>query len=74
MMLYVYKPRSEWHRRTDLTVDKIYNCEWNGEMVYSSDGIYYKLISDLGRNIEVHESHFITLENFRDGKLNDLGI
>lgn len=74
MMLYVYKPRSEWHRRTDLTIDKIYNCEWNGGMVYSSDGIYYKLISDLGRNIEVHASHFITLENFRDSKLNDLGI
>jgi hypothetical protein len=73
-MIYIYKPRSDWHRRFDLTPGEQYDCEWNGEMVYSSDGTYYKLISDLGKEIEVHETHFIRLDDFRQNKLNDLGI
>jgi hypothetical protein len=73
-MMHVYKPISEWHRRYDLTPEKIYDCEWNGEMVYSSDGAYYKLINDIGHNIEVHSSHFIRLDDFRENKLNDLGV
>jgi hypothetical protein len=43
-------------------------------MVYSSDGAYYKLISDSGHDIEVHSSHFVRLDDVRQNKLNDLGI
>ena len=73
-MIYVYKPRSDWHKRFDLTEGKHYDCEWNGEMVYSSTGVYFRLISDLGREIEVHESQFVNLEKVREEKLNDLGV
>lgn len=73
-MIYIYKPRSEWHKRFDLTEGKQYDCEWNGEMVYSSTGDYFRLISDLGREIEVHESQFIPLDNWREGKLNEIDI
>ena len=73
-MIYIYKHRSDWHRRFDLTEGKNYDCEWNGEMVYSSDGTYYKLLNDLGKEIEVHESHFIPLDKVREQKLNEIGI
>ncbi len=73
-MIYIYKPRSDWHKRFDLTEGKQYDCEWNGEMVYSSTGVYFRLISDLGREIEVHESQFIPIEKVRQQKLNDLGV
>jgi hypothetical protein len=73
-MIYIYKPRNEWHRRFDLTEGNQYNCEWNGLIVYSSEGVYYKLINDLGKEIEVHESHFISLDKWRSKKLNELGI
>lgn len=73
-MIYIYKPRSDWHKRFDLTEGKQYYCEWNGEIAFTSNGIYYKLISDLGREIEVHESHFIPLEEVREQKLNEIGI
>ena len=73
-MIYVYKPRSDWHKRFDLTEGKHYDCEWNGEMVYSSTGVYFRLISDLGREIEVHESQFTPLEKVRQQKINDLGV
>lgn len=73
-MIFVYKPRSDWHKRFDLTEGKHYDCKWNGIPVYSSDGIYYKLVSDLGREIEVHESHFTPLDKWREKKLNEIGI
>ena len=73
-MIYIYKPRSEWHKRFDLTEGKQYHCEQNGEMVYSSDVTYYKLVNDLGREIEVHESQFVPLEKVREQKLNKIGI
>ena len=73
-MKLLYKPTSEWHRRYDLTPGKIYDCEWNGEMVYSSTGIYFKLVSDLGHEVEVHSSHFVRLDDVRQNKLKDLGI
>jgi hypothetical protein len=57
-----------------LTEDNQYGCEWNGLMVYSSEGVYYKLINDLGKEIEVHESHFISLDKWRSKKLKELGI
>ena len=73
-MMYIYKPRSDWHQRSDMTPGKIYDCEWNGEMVYSSTGVYFKLVSDFGNQVEVHESQFISLDKFRQDKLKELGI
>lgn len=73
-MIHIYKPRSDWHRRFDLTEGKSYNCEWNGDAFFSSNGLYFKLINDLGKEIEVHESHFIRLDKWRQQKLNELGI
>jgi hypothetical protein len=73
-MIYIYKPRSDWHKRSDLTEGKTYECEWNGEMVYSSTGVYFRLIGDFGHEIEVHESQFIQLDKVREQKLNDIGI
>ena len=73
-MIYIYKPRSEFYKRYDLTENKQYVCVWNGLMLYSSDGLYYKLINDLGKEIEIHESHLIPLDEWRDSKLGELGI
>ncbi len=73
-MMYIYQPRSDWHGRSDLTKGKVYDCEWNGEMVYSSTGVYFKLVSDLGHLIEVHESQFVSLDKLRQDKLKELGI
>ena len=73
-MIYIYKPRSAWHKRFDLTEGKQYDCEWNGEMVYSYTGVYLRLIGDFGHEIEVHESQFIQLDKVRQQKLNDIGI
>ena len=73
-MIYIYKPKTDWHKRSDLTPEKQYDCHWNGELVYSSDGVYYKLVNDLGKEIEVHQSHFITLDSWREQKLNEIGI
>ena len=73
-MMYVYKPVSDWHKRSDLTEGKSYDCEWNGEMVYSSTGAYFKLINDLGKEIEVHDTHFIRLDEYREQKLNEIGL
>lgn len=73
-MIHVYKPRSSWGKRFDLTEGKQYDCQWNEEPVYSSDGIYYKLVNDLGKEIEVHNSQFIRLDKWREKKLNEIGI
>ena len=73
-MIYIYKPRSDWHRRFDLTPGEHYHCEWNGEMVYSSTGVYLRLIGDFGHEIEVHETHFTSLDKVREQKLNEIGI
>ena len=73
-MKYVYKPRSDWHKRFDMTENKVYEGDWNGSMVYSSDGVYIELINDLGSKIEVHESHLISLDKIRKEKLKELGI
>jgi hypothetical protein len=57
-----------------MTENKVYEGDWNGLMVYSSDGVYIELINDLGSKIEVHESHLISLDKIRKDKLKELGI
>jgi hypothetical protein len=73
MSTHVYNPTSHWHMRYDLTKGKQYECTWN-QIVYSSDGIYYSLINDLGNLIEVHESHLIPLEEWRSKRLIQIGL
>jgi hypothetical protein len=73
-MMCVYKPRSDWHKRSDLTEGKTYDCGWNGEMVYSSTGVYFRLICDFGHEVEVHESQFVFIDKLREEKLNEIGI
>jgi hypothetical protein len=43
-------------------------------MVYSSTGVYFRLIGDFGHEIEVHESQFVQLDKVREQKLNEIGI
>jgi hypothetical protein len=74
MFAFVYRPKSDWHRRFDLTPEKIYVGRWNEEMVYSSDGCYYKIKNDAGNLIEVHESHLVRLDKVREEKLKQLNI
>ena len=57
-----------------MTENKVYEGDWDGLMVYSSDGIYIELINDLGSKIEVHESQLISLDKIRKDKLKELGI
>lgn len=71
-ILFVYRPRTEWHRRWDLTPEKVYNCWWSEEMLYSSDGLYYRLINDMDKEIEIHESHLVLLQEVRAEKLDNL--
>lgn len=73
-MIHVYKPTSDWHKRSDMTEGEKYDCRWNNEVVYSSDGVYYELTNDRGEKIEVHESHLIPLDEWRSGRLKKIGI
>jgi hypothetical protein len=71
-ILLVYRPRSDWHGRWDLTPEKVYNCWWEKKMLYSSDDVYYTMINDVGEKIEVHESHLVLLSKVREEKLDKL--
>lgn len=81
-MTHIYMPKSEWHRQQnllcrlpDLTAGKAYDCTLDeDEIVYSSDGIYYDLTNDKGIRIGVHESHLIPIQEWREKKLNEIGI
>jgi hypothetical protein len=74
-MTHIYRPKSEWHQLTELTVGKAYDCTINDDgIIYSSEGIYYWLTNDKGLKIEVHESHLIPIEEWRDKKLKEIGI
>jgi hypothetical protein len=73
-MKIVYKPKSNWHRREDMTGDKIYEGDYVDGPVYSSDGIFYSVVNDNGIRVEIHESNVIELDKVRQDKLNKLGI
>ncbi len=73
-MKLLYKPKSDWHKRKDMTSGKIYEGDYVDGPVYSSDGIYYTLISDMGEDIYIHESHIVEVQKNRDIKLKNLGI
>ena len=59
----VFKNTDHYHKNV-LTVDKVYDATYDEtEPVYSSTGLYYIITDDVGQKREIHESHFITLDN-----------
>ena len=57
----VFKSTEHYHKEV-LTVDKIYDAQYDEtEVIYSSTGLYYTIKDDTGKKREIHESHFITL-------------
>jgi len=73
-MKLLYKPSSDWHRRSDMTSGKIYEGHYVDGPVYSSDGIYYSVVNDNGLRVEIHENHLTELNKIRENKLNQLVI
>ncbi len=58
-----------------LTVGKVYIGEYDeNEPAYSSTGFYYKLTNDIGIRREYYYGLFMKLEEWRELKLNRLGI
>jgi hypothetical protein len=55
-----------------LTFGKIYKATWIPQAVYSSTGLYWEITNDIGVKSEYHESKFITLEKWRQEKLNKI--
>ena len=59
-----------------LTIDKIYTIKWTNESIFNGESIdyYYGLIDDLNETSLIHVSYFTTLEEWRNKKINELGI
>ena len=59
-----------------LTIDKIYTIKWTNESIFNEESIdyYYGLIDDLNQTSLINVSHFTTLEEWRNKKINELGI
>lgn len=56
-----------------LTYGKIYDATWDEtEPVYSSTGLYYTIINDVGIKHQYHDSHFISLDKWRQTQLNKI--
>lgn len=68
-MKLLYKPSSDWHRREDMTPDKIYEGDYVDGPVYSSDGIYYSVVNDNGSEVHIHQNHLIELDKFRESQI-----
>ena len=65
----VFKNTDHYHKNV-LTVDKVYDATYDEtEPVYSSTGLYYIITDDVGQKREIHESHFITLDKWRQIQL-----
>jgi len=73
-MKLLYKPKSDWHKRSDMTDGKIYEGCYVDGPVYSSDGIYYSVVNDNGLRVDIHQNHLIEIDKFREDKLRQLGI
>lgn len=73
-MKLLYKPSSNWHRRSDMTPGKIYEGDYVDGPVYSSDGIYYSVVNDNGLRVDINQNHLIEIDKVREDKLSQLGI
>ena len=68
----VFKNPDHYHKNV-LTVDKVYDATYDEtEPVYSSTGLYYIITDDVGQKREIYESHFITLEKWRQIQLDKI--
>lgn len=58
----------------NLTKSKVYDVEYNNpdEPIYSSIGIYYEVINDIGEMKILYESNFIHLEKWRELQINKI--
>lgn len=63
-----------------LTLDKIYTIKWTNESIFKNESgelaidYYYGLIDDLNETSLIHVSYFTTLSEWRNKKINELGI
>lgn len=56
-----------------LTFGKTYQAYYDEtEPIYSSTGLYYTITNDVGIKHEYHESHFVTLQKWRQSQLNKI--
>ena len=69
-MIVKLKPDNTIGRFFSVSKDK----EYVGEVLTRKTGNWYKIKCDDGHIREFSEYHFISIEEMRDKKLNDLGI
>jgi hypothetical protein len=55
-----------------LTNGKIYEFVWEPQMIYSSDGIYYETINDVGGRVWVYYTHIKRLDKVREEKIDEI--
>jgi hypothetical protein len=56
-----------------LTYGKVYEAEYDeNEIIYSSTGIYYKVLDDENNHKWYYHKYFTNLEDFRNQKINKL--
>lgn len=57
-----------------LTHGKVYDVEFNSpnEPIYSSIGIYYDVINDVGDKKTLYESNFMYIKEWRELQINDI--
>lgn len=56
-----------------LTFGKIYDTHYDEtEPVYSSTGLYWTIINDVGIKAEYHKKYFMTLQKWRQAQLNKI--
>jgi hypothetical protein len=76
ILVFVDNVNSEYNFDGAFTINNQYIIKEFGEM-YVGDKEYFSWIvieDDLGRDWEISPSSFITLDNFRNEKLNNIGI
>lgn len=58
----------------NLTHMKVYDVEYNSpnEPIYSSIGIYYDVINDIGDKKTLYESNFMCLEKWRELQIKNI--
>lgn len=55
-----------------LTNGKIYKFIWEPQMIYSSDGIYYETINDVGEKAWVYSTYIKRLDEVREEKIDEI--
>lgn len=58
--------------RKNLSRKKLYKFIWEPQMVYSSDGVYYETIDDVGEKAWVYYTQIEKLDRKRDRKIKEI--